>query len=231
MRRSGQRNSGARLRTRLVLWQSQVAERARKSPRWLANGVEHFRASGSSCGGAPKAVDARAQTPALTINRSDGRAGPLLGPVELTCLTLLRFMKILVANRGEIAVRIIRACREMGIPTVAVYSDCDRMRGTCARRTRRSTSARARPRRATCGSTRILDAAKRAGADAVHPGYGFLAENAAFAQRLPRRGTDVHRPVARSDRADGQQDGGARRRDRGRRAGRARNRDAPRRAT
>jgi acetyl/propionyl-CoA carboxylase alpha subunit len=86
-------------------------------------------------------------------------------------------MKILIANRGEIAVRIIRACREMGLPTVAVYSDCDRT----ARHVREADQAlHIGPRRrpgATCAST-IIDAARRSGADAVHPGYGFSAENA-----------------------------------------------------
>ncbi len=96
--------------------------------------------------------------------------------------------KILVANRGEIAVRIMRTCAEMGIRTVAVYSDADRG-ALHVRKADEAVHVGPAPSRESYLSVeKIVDAAKKTGADAVHPGYGFLSERAELARALERAG-------------------------------------------
>ena len=93
------------------------------------------------------------------------------------------FRRILVANRGEIAQRILRACREMGVPTACVFSEEDRGAAYLELADVAHCIGPAAPSESYLRSDRIIAAAELAGADAIHPGYGFLAENAQFADK------------------------------------------------
>jgi len=107
-------------------------------------------------------------------------------------------MKILIANRGEIAVRIIRTCKEMGIETIAVYSDADKDSLHVKYADHAVNIGPALSYKSYLNMNNIIDAAKKAKADAVHPGYGFLSENAAFAQACQDNGMTFIGPSART---------------------------------
>lgn len=92
------------------------------------------------------------------------------------------FQKVLIANRGEIALRVIRTLREMGIRSVAAYSDADRAALYVRKADEAAHLGPAPSRESYLNIERVLDAARRHGVDAIHPGYGFLSENAEFAQ-------------------------------------------------
>jgi len=120
------------------------------------------------------------------------------------------FRKLLIANRGEIAVRVARTCRAMGIPTVAIHSEADRD----ALHTREADEAvlvgPAEAARSYLDIEAVLGAARRAGADAVHPGYGFLSQNGDFAEAVERAGLTFVGPPAPVHRRMGDKKGARR---------------------
>ncbi len=101
---------------------------------------------------------------------------------------MTKIQKVLIANRGEIAVRIMRSCREMGIRAAAVYSEVDRLSAHVLAADEAYPIGPAVAAQSYLNMEAILEAAKKSGADAIHPGYGFFAENADFAQRVQDSG-------------------------------------------
>ncbi|MFL6415463.1 MAG: acetyl-CoA carboxylase biotin carboxylase subunit [Bryobacteraceae bacterium] len=108
------------------------------------------------------------------------------------------FKKILVANRGEIAVRVIRALQELGIPSVAIFSEADRAALHVQMADEALPIGPAPSAQSYLVGSRIIEAAKRVGADAIHPGYGFLSENASFAKACSDAGVKFIGPSSTS---------------------------------
>jgi propionyl-CoA carboxylase alpha chain len=114
--------------------------------------------------------------------------------------------KILIANRGEIACRVIKTARKMGIATVAVYSDADADALHVKMADEAVHIGPSPSNQSYIVIDKILDAIKKTGADAVHPGYGFLSENAVFAAGAGKGRRRLHRPAGGCHSGNGRQD-------------------------
>jgi pyruvate carboxylase subunit A len=110
------------------------------------------------------------------------------------------FKKVLVANRGEIALRVIRACKELGIPTVAIHSEADTTT-LYVKKADEACLVGPGPIAGYLNIYRIIDLAKQKGVDAIHPGYGFLAENPEFAEACIENGITFIGPTPRAIRS------------------------------
>lgn len=108
------------------------------------------------------------------------------------------FKKILIANRGEIAVRIIRACKDLGVKTVAVYSDADRSSLHVALADEAYHIGPPKPAESYLVKEKIIEVAKKSGAEAIHPGFGFLSENDSFAELCEKEGIVFIGPTAKA---------------------------------
>ena len=137
-----------------------------------------------------------------------------------------RFDKVLIANRGEIALRILRACRLLDLKTVVVHSEADRAAGYVGLADQAVCIGPAPAARSYLNPAALLLAAGATGAQAIHPGYGFLSEDAAFAERVEAHGLTFIGPSASLDQDHGRQDRGQARHAGGRRAMRSRSEGA-----
>src|SRR3954471_5591628 len=109
-----------------------------------------------------------------------------------------KIRKILIANRGEIAIRVMRTCQELGIETVAVYSEADRSALHVRQADQAFCVGPPPSRESYLVGEKIIEAAKKSGADAIHPGYGFLSENASFVRLCEKNGITFIGPPASS---------------------------------
>ena len=157
-----------------------------------------------------------------TLERADPGDGRVRRVQDVSRMAMIR-QSLLIANRGEIACRIIRTARRLGVRTVAVYSDAD-ARALHVREADEAVHIGpvAGARELSASASKIIAAAKATGAEAIHPGYGFLSENAEFAQAVIDAGPDLGRAAAGRDPGDGAEGRGQEADGRGRRAGDAR---------
>lgn len=115
----------------------------------------------------------------------------------------MMFRKILIANRGEIALRVLRTCKEMGIKTVAIYSDADKDSLHVRYADEAVNVGPPLARKSYLNIERIIQAAKETEAEAIHPGYGFLAENGPFVEACDRHGIKFIGPTSETQRLTG----------------------------